>query len=113
MISANDMYARYAGDPNKLAPMEEPPPSPPYSKKQLTERLKKGPLSVTFTKVDGNTRTLICTLEENTISSNNTAVPMTEQINRRENNNVVAAWDVENKGWRSFRVDSIKEVENV
>ena len=33
-----------------------------------------------------------------------------EAAERKQNDNILAIWDIENNGWRSFRVDSIKRL---
>jgi hypothetical protein len=75
----------------------------------VIEQLKSEIINITFTKVDGSTRNMKATLSENEIpatsSSSNTALkaPQTYQ----------AVWDTEASGWRSFKWDSIKEVNGV
>ena len=44
-----------------------------------------------------------CTLNDQLIENGNIA----EREVKARNDNVLAVWDVENKGWRSFRVDSV------
>jgi len=66
-------------------------------------------LEVTFTKVDGTERVMMCTL-------NPTLLPKIEESTepkkeRKENLNVVPCYDLEAKGWRSFRLDSVKDFE--
>jgi len=58
---------------------------------------------VIFRKVDGTERTMICTLNEGAIDNGDVA----KREVKSRNDNVIAVWDVENKGWRSFRVDSV------
>jgi hypothetical protein len=31
-------------------------------------------------------------------------------VKRPENPDVLAVWDMDNNGWRSFRIDSVKEI---
>jgi len=68
-------------------------------KKELHDRNCK----VIFRKVDGTERTMICTLNEGAIDNGDVA----KREVKSRNDNVIAVWDVENKGWRSFRVDSV------
>ena len=58
---------------------------------------------VIFKKVDGSERTMMCTLRESAIDNNTKA----GRDVKAHNDNVLAVWDIENKGWRSFRVDSV------
>jgi hypothetical protein len=46
---------------------------------------------------------MICTLNEGAIDNGDTA----KREVKSRNDNVLAVWDVENKGWRSFRIDSV------
>lgn len=82
------------------------------SKADIVGMLSERVVTVKFKKVDGSERTMQCTLLQSmipqvtkTASENNTTIK-----ERKENDAVVAAWDVEAEGWRSFRVDSIIEI---
>lgn len=78
-------------------------------KNDLNENLKNGIVQVTFTKVDGSTRVMNCTLSENKIPQNDS----TSANTRKKNDNVCAVWDVDVNGWRSFRYDSVQNIEVV
>ena len=82
------------------------------SKTELIDMLCERVVTVKFKKVDGSERTMKCTLLQSivpqsvkTTADNNAVVK-----ERKENDAVVAAWDVEAEGWRSFRIDSIIEI---
>jgi hypothetical protein len=62
-------------------------------------------VTVTFEKKDGTERVMNCTLQVSIVPQVNT------ESTRKENDDVVAVWDLEKDAWRSFRVDSIKSVE--
>lgn len=67
--------------------------------------LHEGVITVTFEKKDGTTREMNCTLKD---------VPVFEKktdVVRKKNDEVVAAFDVDLQQWRSFRLDSIKQIE--
>jgi len=70
---------------------------------QMIEELHAGICTVVFDKVDGTERTMKCTLMEGAVPPRTTDKSDTEY-----SMNVVRAWDIENKGWRSFRVDRVK-----
>jgi hypothetical protein len=74
-----------------------------FSKQEYKEALHTGVYSVTFTKADGTTREMLCTLKEEFLPEVN---PDTAS-SRKENDDVVNVWDVEKDGWRSFRIDSV------
>lgn len=76
-------------------------------KKWLKGHLAFGPVTVVFTKKDGTDRTMLCT-------TNHKIVPYVEPTDikkeRKVNEEACAVYDIEAKGWRSFRWDSIKTV---
>ena len=76
------------------------------SKDEIKKLAQDGVISVTFTKVDGSERVMKCTL-------NKTHLPPQMDIKEattKDNPNVLAVWDIDKSAWRSFRVDSVKEV---
>lgn len=62
---------------------------------------------ITFLKTDGTKRVLKCTLKEGVV------VPHTKTTDRekKQNEDVMAVWDVEKNAWRSFRLDSVLTIE--
>ena len=76
-------------------------------KKWLKSHLEFGPITVIFNKKDGTERVMLCT-------TNHKIVPYVESVDdkkeRKVNNEACAVYDIEAKGWRSFRWDSIKTV---
>jgi len=60
-------------------------------------------MKVVFTKVNGEERTMLCTLHESVLPE-----PMVSST-RKVNPDTISVWDTENDDWRSFRIDSIKE----
>jgi hypothetical protein len=79
-----------------------------YTKEELIALLKISDLEVSFTKVDGSKRVMNCTLRESAIPD----APKTESVGleRKINNNVVSVWDLDNDGWRSFKIDSLEKI---
>lgn len=77
--------------------------------KQIKTQLKNGPCMVTFTKVDGTKRHMKCTLSEALIPAP-TEEKKTDRV-KKENPEVLAVWDLEKAGWRSFRYDTLLEIE--
>ena len=77
-------------------------------RKTLLEGLKKNVMKVTFTKVNGDERGMRCTLHDSVLPDQ----PISG-IKKKENMDVLSVWDLDNDGWRSFRLDSIKEVKVV
>jgi hypothetical protein len=70
---------------------------------EMIKHLQLRECSVLFKKVDGTERRMLCTLNDRLIENGKIA----EREVKARNDNVLAVWDVENKGWRSFRVDSV------
>lgn len=78
-------------------------------RQELNERLHEEILEVTFTKKDGSERVMKCTLRSDLLP------PIIEKENKREkkvNEAVMPVYDLEAKGFRSFRLDSVKDVRN-
>ena len=71
----------------------------------LVEGLKKNVMRVTFTKVNGEERVMRCTLHDSVLPEQ----PISG-IKKKENQETLSVWDLDNDGWRSFRLDSIKEM---
>lgn len=82
-----------------------------YTKHQLKEFCQNGIVTVVFTKTDGSERTMRATLLPEYVNNGKTLLQENEN-KRPENPNVLAVWDVDANGWRSFRIDSIEVVEN-
>lgn len=84
-----------------------------YSREELVNILKSGIVRVVFTKANGEERIMLATLVQDYI-------PQPEQLIGEANNpkrviSVVSqenirVYDTEVKAWRSFRVDSVKEI---
>ena len=69
----------------------------------LIHFLKMGTGIVSFTKKDGTSREMRCTLEEKYLP-----LPTEkEKTTRKENTEVLSVWDLDKNSWRSFRIDSI------
>ena len=69
----------------------------------LISLLEQSPVEVVFTKKDGTERTMKCTLMEKFL-------PETVGSDRPRNDETLAVYDLEKDGWRSFRWDSVKQV---
>ena len=81
-------------------------------KNLLKENLSKCFAKITFNKTDGSLREMTCTLMSEYMP---TLEPLDEspKIPRKENDNVLAVWDIDSQGWRSFRLDSITNIEYI
>lgn len=75
-------------------------------KQFITEALPTSQVVVEFTKLNGDYRKMTCTLDKNIVPAP-TKDPVTQEKVRKVNENVCVVWDVNAKGWRSFRWDSV------
>jgi hypothetical protein len=72
-------------------------------RKWLQDMLRVGPMTVTFTKKDGETRVMKCTLEESAIPEEHRPKPLAEgQAPRKRSEDSISVWDLNANGWRSF-----------
>jgi hypothetical protein len=74
----------------------------------LNEQLRKEVLQVTFLKLDGDKRIMDCTKSYDVIPEEHK--PKTDKQSKE---GTVTVWDVNAKGWRSFRYDRVQEVGSV
>jgi len=81
----------------------------PEGREWLRGLLKEQNVQVTFTKINGDERVMTCTLKEGVIPA---PVAKDEEVNRNREvkDEVQVAWDVNAKGWRSFRWANVKQV---
>jgi patatin-like phospholipase/acyl hydrolase len=86
-----------------------------YQRQPIINDLKQAVCEVTFTKVNGERRVMRCTLDPRYMPqiTKEQISHLDEQHARPENQEVIAAWDVQKGGWRSFRVDSVDYVQEV
>lgn len=71
----------------------------------LQEQLKIKVLKVKFLKKDGTERDMVCTLRPDLMPRQ---IDLEESVQKKTPNpDVLAVYDVEKDGWRSFRYDSI------
>lgn len=78
----------------------------------LKEQLKNGVVTVTFEKKDGTERTMRATLSDlyvpQVLAEYDDQQPAPAQ--RKLNDSVQSVWDIDENGWRSFRLDSVKNI---
>lgn len=87
-------------------------------KKWLKSHLEFGPVTVVFTKKDGSERVMECTTNPDLVpqepvhvtnTDNPIDFPAVKKV-KKLNEDIMSVYDIEVKGWRSFRWDSIKQV---
>lgn len=61
---------------------------------------------VTFTKKDGTSRVMRCTLKEGVVVPHERKTERT----REAKDNILPVWDLENNAWRSINIDTISHI---
>jgi hypothetical protein len=74
------------------------------TKQELKEVFSKNIVNLSFKKVDGSERTMKCTLDPMFIPRQDKQTSSKKKI---ENENVLPVWNIDEQGFRSFRVDSL------
>jgi hypothetical protein len=81
---------------------------------QLTTMLHTGECVVEFTKVNGEVRTMPCTLNEalipasvHTTNTDNAIDFPTPKKEKKQNPDVMSVWCLDKKEWRSFRIANV------
>lgn len=85
-----------------------------YERDTLLRDLRSNIIEVHFEKVNGERRVMRCTLIPKYLPQlyNESQIERdSENKFHSENKEVIAAWDVKNHGWRSFRIDSVQYVQ--
>jgi hypothetical protein len=73
----------------------------------IVDHLRSNLARVIFTKSDGSTRVMHCTLIKEYLPEQKDVEEYTANINK----SAIPVWDVEHRGWRSFRIDSVKSID--
>jgi len=82
-------------------------------KAELKTLLEQNVLVVDFTKLNGDKRVMTCTLREDMKPRATKDDAMSQKKVREVSDAVVSVWDVNAKGWRSFRYERINAVDIV
>jgi hypothetical protein len=72
-----------------------------WTKESISEQLRQGILDIQFVKKDGSLREMRCTLNEKYIPA------ATTESTKKENPDVLAVWDIDSNGWRSFIIKQL------
>jgi len=80
---------------------------------ELKTLLEQNVLVVDFTKLNGDKRVMTCTLREDMKPRATKDDTMSQKKVREISDKVVGVWDVNAKGWRSFRYERINSVDIV
>jgi hypothetical protein len=76
---------------------------------QLHAALRRGVVHVVFTKANGQERAMKATLNDAFLPEENRGRSTLTETD----STAISVWDVEAKGWRAFRLDSLKEINGI
>ena len=79
----------------------------------LMEQLENEILEVTFLKINGDKRVMTCTLIDSIKPKATKTDTMSQKAVRTVSDKVCSVWDINAKGWRSFRYDNVQEIKTV
>ena len=72
----------------------------------LRNLLKSGTYNITFTKVNGEQRTMPCTLEPTKLPP----APVKEAATKARKDDTLSVWCLDKQEWRSFKVMNVIEI---
>lgn len=75
-----------------------------FTRESLVSKLTTSDQMVTFTKLDGSSRTMRCTLRESVLPQK------TSTKTKAENLTTLSVWDLEKANWRSFKIANVTSV---
>lgn len=87
-----------------------------YERDKILHDLREHVVEVTFTKINGETRVMRCTLMPEHLPpsfNNNLEEQALEKEFHQKNSDTLAVWDIQKGGWRSFRIDSVAYIQIV
>ena len=77
------------------------------TKEELLGKLRDRVCEVTFTKVNGETRIMPCTLRADIVPAYERKTPVKEATEKESA--TISVWCIDKQAWRSFRVDSVTD----
>ena len=80
------------------------------TRQDLKHLLEQNVLVVDFTKLNGDKRVMTCTLREDMKPRATKDDALSQKKVREVSDAVVSVWDVNAKGWRSFRYERVNAV---
>lgn len=84
-----------------------------YDRDVLLKDLRENVCEVFFTKVNGEKRAMRCSLRPDLLPPNTVIEHLDEMHQKPENLEVIACWDLQSNGWRSFKIDTVDYVQTV
>jgi hypothetical protein len=83
------------------------------TREELKALLEHNVITVNFLKLNGDRRVMTCTLRSDIKPRATKDDPISQTAVRETSDAVVSVWDVNARGWRSFRYDRINSVDIV
>lgn len=77
------------------------------TKEELLGKLRDRVCEVTFTKVNGEVRTMPCTLRADLVPAYERKTPVKEATEKESA--TLSVWCIDKQAWRSFRIDSVTD----
>ncbi len=83
-------------------------------REELKSRLQSKRVKIIFKKADLSMRTLYGTLRQEDLPDyvKNNPKPQFQEP-KKINEQLMAVWDLQNRGWRSFRIDSLESIQDL
>lgn len=89
-----------------------------FIRQEVIDLLREGEIVVNFTKANGESRSMQCTLSSDLVPTplvidgdwDRDHPTATLVKTRKQNPDVVNVWDTQKADWRSFRLDSIQSI---
>ena len=83
------------------------------TREALLELLSEEIVEVTFDKLNGDERTMSCTLRSNYLPEAKREDPLSQTKIRNLEEKTIVVWDINAEAWRSFRYDRVKKVTQI
>ena len=79
-------------------------------RREMQHLLTEHDCEVTFTKVNGELRTMPCTLQESAIPAKPVDIASKSNEKRLRTLDVLSVWCLDKQEWRSFKVANVQEI---
>ena len=83
-----------------------------YNRDNIADMLREGVCKVTFTKVNGESRTMPCTLKSDIVPPVSIK-ELREERTRKVNLDNLSVWCTDKSEWRSFKIANVTRVERI
>jgi len=83
-----------------------------YNRDNIADMLRESVCEVTFTKINGESRTMPCTLKADLVPPVNVK-ELREERTRKPNPDNLSVWCTDKNEWRSFKIANVTRVERI